>query len=265
MQGTLWGKNQYTMNEGGYPQRGRQEQHHPGPANARIQVGNEIPEKQTHGHQNNVTHAKQPGRHHRPWQLNKDKFRVEKLDRMATNILANEALKLITKVYEAVFEGKNRKIVREESRNNNKGLESSNLEIHVEPLNVTEDRIESSKVDDEIEENGNQSDKVETEAPKQDISMNVSEPDKDNKEESHVKIISLDQKNKDGLIKIGRMMNWRRWLLNHHLWILRVQAKEKTTHNLPSTGTDTQTLPFTITHISNIHSMTQYNGWENKI
>lgn len=43
-----------------------------------------------------------PGSQNKPWRLDKEKFRMEKLDRMAMDILASEAMKLITKAYESV-------------------------------------------------------------------------------------------------------------------------------------------------------------------
>lgn len=43
----------------------------------------------------------------RPWHIDKQRFRKEKLDKIATEIMANEAMKLITEAYEVVFEGNN--------------------------------------------------------------------------------------------------------------------------------------------------------------
>lgn len=55
----------------------------------------------------------------RPWQLNKDHQRKEKIDKLASDIIVEEALKLITESYESVFEGKEKCITVEGKSNNN--------------------------------------------------------------------------------------------------------------------------------------------------
>lgn len=52
----------------------------------------------------NSTH-KQPDSRGKPWILNKENFRNDKIDRLATKIMTDEAMKIITEAYESVFEG----------------------------------------------------------------------------------------------------------------------------------------------------------------
>lgn len=58
----------------------------------------------------------------KPWVLNKEQLQKDKIDRLATQIMAGEALKIITEAYESVFEGKVKEKASEE--------ENQNLEKH---------------------------------------------------------------------------------------------------------------------------------------
>lgn len=61
--------------------------------------------------------ASQSGHQYKTWCMDKEKLRNEKLDRMASDILTPEAMKLITKAYEIVFEGKRKQDVEENKSN----------------------------------------------------------------------------------------------------------------------------------------------------
>lgn len=54
--------------------------------------------------------------HNKPWQVDRETLRQQNLDKMATEILASEAMKLITEAYEEVVEGKNKHKQMEGSR-----------------------------------------------------------------------------------------------------------------------------------------------------
>lgn len=43
--------------------------------------------------------------HIKPWNVGKERVRMEKIDRMATQIMAEEAMKIISEAYEVVFQG----------------------------------------------------------------------------------------------------------------------------------------------------------------
>lgn len=45
----------------------------------------------------------------KPWNVDKERSRAEKIDRMATKIMTEEAMKIISEAYEAVFEGEGSK------------------------------------------------------------------------------------------------------------------------------------------------------------
>lgn len=41
----------------------------------------------------------------KPWTVENDRYRSEKIDRLATQIMTEEAMKIISEAYDAVFEG----------------------------------------------------------------------------------------------------------------------------------------------------------------
>lgn len=46
------------------------------------------------------------GHRPKPWSMDRERIRREKIDRIASDIMANEALKFIKEAYESVFKGK---------------------------------------------------------------------------------------------------------------------------------------------------------------
>lgn len=64
-----------------------------------------------------------------PWSIDKDQIRNERIDKMATKMLADKALKIITEAYEVVFEANEEdKNIEEKAhfngKNSDKGMET---------------------------------------------------------------------------------------------------------------------------------------------
>lgn len=87
---------------------------------------------------------KQPDSREKPWILNPKKIRNDKIDRLATKIMTEEAMKIITEAYESVFEGSGKLNAEKED---NQSLEQD-IEVG-EKQCMAENATESTKVREE--------------------------------------------------------------------------------------------------------------------